>query len=73
MSRRTKRHQPYSGQRIAAPDHGAPNTDQLAPIFSLRHLVSTHSLSQCTPEEKAAFADTLQNLSKLPWVHLKSP
>jgi hypothetical protein len=46
--------------------------DQQPPLFSLRYLDRrTYSLSSCQQREKAAFADTLDHLSQLPWSELR--
>lgn len=46
--------------------------EQQPPIFSLRYLNRDYHLSQCTKDEKAAFADTLAKLSQLTWSKIKS-
>jgi len=51
------------------------STQQAHPIFCLKYLDRNYySLSACTKEEKAAFADTLDRLSQLTWAEItKSP
>ncbi len=45
--------------------------EQQPPYFSLQYLNSKFCLSLCDTKEKAAFADTLRKLSRLPWSQLK--
>lgn len=57
-----------SGKNIAASEQTrAISTKQQKPIFSLYYLEKSHCLSNCTKEEKSAFADTLHKLSQLTW------
>ena len=47
------------------------STQHEHPIFCLKYLDRKHySLSVCTKEEKAAFADTLDRLSQLTWAEI---
>jgi hypothetical protein len=47
------------------------STQQEHPIFCLKYLDRKYySLSVCTKEEKAAFADTLDRLSQLTWAEI---
>lgn len=63
--------QPYAGGRFSAQAaiHGKGSSNGLTPLFSLEHLPSDsrYSLSVCTRDEKAAFADTIMKLSKMTW------
>jgi hypothetical protein len=57
-----------SGKSIAASAQTRDiSAKQQKPIFSLYYLEKSHCLSDCTKEEKAAFADTLHKLSQLTW------
>jgi hypothetical protein len=59
---------PRSGQHIRPHLVEAKgSTNHLHPIFNLAHLGGDYCLSKCDDDEKAAFADTLHKLSKLPW------
>lgn len=55
--------------QIRPSTQGSP--EQQPPYFSLQYLNKKFCLSLCETEEKAAFADTLHKLSKLPWSQLK--
>lgn len=46
------------------------STNKETPLFGLQYLDSTYSLKACTKDEKAAFGDTLDKLSKLSWGEL---
>lgn len=61
-----------SGVRIKPPHPAPGSTNQEKPHFSLVHLQEDFSLRQCRQEEKAAFADTLDRLSKLTWGEIQS-
>ena len=61
-----------SGSQIdsgAKPVEGS--TDDLSPVFCLRHLGRGHPLSACDPAEKAALAERLFELSQLTWNQIK--
>lgn len=49
----------------------ATDAETEPPMFSLRYLVSGYSVSDCQPDDKAAFAETLAKLSKLTWAQIK--
>ncbi|MBF0623483.1 MAG: hypothetical protein HQL82_01620 [Magnetococcales bacterium] len=55
------------GQRIRPSSSTSGSTNQERPVFSLIHLQPRHALNQCNKNEKAAFADTLHQLSKMTW------
>ena len=60
--------EPNRGTRIVshdAPSDGSTNNDR--PIFSLEYLRGRYCLSQCTSEEKAAFADAIHRRSQMTW------
>jgi hypothetical protein len=53
---------------IRVSDYSHVSTQQEHPIFCLKYLdKENYSLSACTKEEKAAFAETLFRLSQLTW------
>lgn len=56
-----------SGKKVAPAQTRDASAQQQKPIFSLYYLEKSHCLSNCTKEEKAAFADTLHKLSQLTW------
>ena len=62
---------PRPGRRFSVQASGLRqrSSNGLPPLFSLEHLpsYSRYSLSGCTKDEKAAFADTLAKLSKMTW------
>ena len=61
------------GKRIATPSQTwGTSPEQQKPIFSLIYLQKDYSLSACTRNEKAAFADTLQRLSQITWNEISS-
>lgn len=69
---RLKRPQQQEGKHFSAHDSASTSTEHLCPAFSLRHLRRDFCISKCTPEEKAAFADTLHKLSQLSWAQIRS-
>lgn len=69
--KKIKRTRPANRGRIKAPPVKSISSDAVNPIFSLRHLDKNFSLTKCTKEEKAAFADTLYKLSQLSWQELR--
>jgi len=69
--KKIKRTRRASGRRIKDPVLTSISSDAAQPIFSLRHLDKNFSLTKCTKEEKAAFADTLYKLSQLTWQELR--
>lgn len=60
------------GSKIAVRSADEIPVPQQKPIFSLRHLDGVYSISRCTKDEKAAFADTLHRLSQLTWAQIYS-
>ncbi|MBC6472773.1 MAG: hypothetical protein GDA48_08100 [Hormoscilla sp. GM102CHS1] len=60
------------GRRIAEKDTTDIPPEQQPPMFSLQYMNKDYSLSQCTKDEKAAFADTIAKLSQLTWSEIKS-
>jgi hypothetical protein len=46
------------------------DTSRERPVFSLKHLIGNYCIPTCNQEQKAAFADTLYNLSRLSWVEI---
>jgi hypothetical protein len=63
---------PPPGAKIAP--HDAPSegsTNHVRPIFNLEHLKGRYCLSECTTDEKAAFADALHTRSKMTWAELR--
>jgi hypothetical protein len=70
--RRLRRPPPTQGPRLRIADKADEPPDQQPPLFSLRYLDRrTYSLAACQQREKAAFADTLDRLSQLPWRELR--
>ena len=53
------------GKRISPRETVDLPPEQQSPLFSLRYMNKDYSLSQCTKDEKAAFADTLYKLNQL--------
>jgi hypothetical protein len=59
--------------RIKSPaGHGRDNFDTHRPLFSLASVVSSHCITICETNDRAAFATKLRNLSQLTWRELKS-
>lgn len=71
--RRRIRHPPLSqGRYLQVADTPDEPPDQSPPLFSLRYLDrGRYGLAACQQREKAAFADTLDRLSQLPWSELR--
>ncbi len=63
---------PSSGRRLQVHADAAESPQHQPPLFSLRHLRRDFSLSDCTQEEKAAFADTLHKLSQMTWAEINT-
>lgn len=57
------------GRRILP--HSSEDADRLPPKFCLRGLRARYSLTQCTKDEKASFADRLYELSRSSWAELR--
>ncbi|MFB2921939.1 hypothetical protein [Aerosakkonema funiforme] len=60
------------GERFSVRETSDVPPEQQPPLFSLRYINKDYSLSQCTKDEKAAFADTLDRLSQLTWNQIKA-
>ena len=60
------------GKRISAREIVDLPPEQESPLFSLRYMNKDYSLSQCTKDEKAAFADTLYKLNQLTWSEINA-
>lgn len=70
MSKRVRERKPKGSGRIKTPELPV-STDRQKPIFCLQSLQGEFCLSKCEKDEKAAFADTLHQLSQRTWVELK--
>lgn len=73
MSKRLLRKQKQDiGKRVLA--HASDDTPpgKPHPLFSLRYVDRAYCLSSCTKKEKAAFADTIHKLSKIPWAEIET-
>ena len=69
---RLRRPPPTQGPRLRVSDRTDEPPDAQPPLFSLRYLDRRiYSLAACQQREKAAFADTLDRLSQLPWSELR--
>jgi hypothetical protein len=62
---------PNQGKRVTANPGGDLDVDRLPPKFCLRRLRSGYSLTDCTKDEKVAFADRLYDLSRNSWAALR--
>ncbi|MEG3937134.1 hypothetical protein QT995_03055 [Microcoleus sp. S36b_A3] len=60
------------GKRISPREIVDLPPEQESPLFSLGYMNKDYSLSQCTKDEKAAFADTLYKLSQLTWSQINA-
>jgi hypothetical protein len=60
------------GKRISPREIVDLPPEQESPLFSLRYMNKDYSLSQCTKDEKAAFADTLYKLNQLTWSEINA-
>jgi hypothetical protein len=60
------------GQRLSVPETIDVPPEEQPPLFSLRYVNKDYSISKCTKDEKAAFADTLYQLSQLRWSQIKA-
>lgn len=72
MAKRLNRQPPATGKHFSAPDNPTGSTQHRHPLFSLQYLSTSppYSLAHCQRVEKAAFADTLDKLSQLPWAEI---
>lgn len=70
--KRIQQLKPKGGTHVKTPPQvSSGSTDKDMPAFCLKYIVDGFCISDCTPKEKAAFADTLRKLGKLPWQQLK--
>lgn len=60
------------GKNISPPVTTEESPEQQHPTFSLRYMSKDFCISDCTKEEKAAFADTLYTLSQMTWSQINS-
>jgi len=70
MLKHIKRPQSSEGGRIKARESSKGSTQPLHPKFSFEKMVSSHSVSECEREEKAALADTLYKLGQMTWAEI---
>lgn len=70
MSKNIKGFHPKGGKHILAPE-AAPNFDKQPPAFCLQHLDSSHSLENCTSDEKVALVNQMRLLSQMTWLQIK--
>ena len=70
MRKHIKPQRPKGGTRIKEPD-AQVSSERQRPVFCLQYLDHEYGLSKCQKEEKAAFADTLHQLSQRDWMDLK--
>jgi hypothetical protein len=54
------------------PETEAPDPDFQTPLFSLEYIQKYYCLSDCTRDEKAAFAMSLLKHANLRWIDLKN-
>jgi hypothetical protein len=59
------------GENIKAHEASNISPEQQPPIFSLHYICKGYCISDCTKDEKAAFADTIRKLSQCTWLQLK--
>jgi hypothetical protein len=71
MTKRTKGPQPRPGKFVQPKPAESGSDTQLYPIFSLRYIEKDYCLSLCQREEKAAFADTLHEISQRTWGEIR--
>lgn len=69
MAGRIKTPQKGKGKSISAPPHVGDSrpAEQRPPTFSLEYLSGDYCITECTTDQRAAFAITLHRLSRLPW------
>ena len=60
------------GKKVSKSQTEDISPEQQPPMFSLRYLNQDYNLSQCTKDEKAAFADKIAQLSQLTWSQIQS-
>jgi hypothetical protein len=64
-------HDRTRGERIQPRESASGSTDGLPPVFCLRYLSPPFCVTDCQPNEQAAFALTLRRLSALTWQQIK--
>jgi hypothetical protein len=69
MANRIKAKEADQGKRLST--HSSEDPDKLPPKFCLRGMRPKYSLTNCTKEEKSAFADRLFELSRNSWAALR--
>jgi len=69
MPSRIKAREGDQGKRLST--HASDDPDKLPPKFCLRGMRPKYSLTECTKDEKAAFADRLYELSRSTWAALR--
>ena len=65
-------HKSNVGERIKPRESGSGSTDVLTPIFCLRHVVEGWGVRDCTRDDQAAFALTVERLSRLTWQQIRN-
>ena len=70
MRKHIKRPQSNEGDRIKARESSKESSQSLHPKFSFEKMASSHSVSECQSEEKAALADTLYKLGQMTWAQI---
>lgn len=72
MAKHIKHPPTKGGAKIKTPVFGGVTSrDSESPIFCLRHLAAGWGVSDCERDDRAAFASTLEKLSKLTWQEIK--
>jgi hypothetical protein len=72
MAKKLKSRVGDQGSRIGLSQGPAQaDPDALPPKFCLRNLQSSHCITACNEQERAAFAYSLFKLSRLPWQELR--
>jgi hypothetical protein len=60
-----------TGKRVAVSTVEGEDPERLPPKFSLRYVNRKYCITQCTKDERAAFAVRLRELSELTWAQLR--
>jgi len=71
MAGKLKQRHSEQGPRLKSHDTAKQTPNQMRPKFSLEYLQKGYCLSDCTKDEKAAFADRLHELSQLTWQQIQ--
>lgn len=66
-----KKRPSQKGEHIKAHEASNISPEQQPPIFSLHHMCRGYCISDCTNEEKVAFANKIHRLSQCTWMQLK--